>query len=215
MSEKLRERVEELEQKHRLLADNLLDALWVVDAKTHRFEYITPSIERISGYTADEYMSMTIEDMLSPESLTNALNMLAEIKAKFERGLNIVSTMEHERVNKDGSINWIETKTKFYQEKGRPLKIVGITRDINERKKTEQKQKELIEKLGKALVEKEKLLEENKILRGLLPICSGCKRIRDENNKWWPLDAYVTKKTDTKITHTICPDCREVYYGDL
>ncbi|MBN1277625.1 MAG: hypothetical protein JXA35_09050 [Deltaproteobacteria bacterium] len=49
MSKKLRDRIEELEERHRFIADNLLDAIWVVDAETLRYEYITPSIERLTG----------------------------------------------------------------------------------------------------------------------------------------------------------------------
>jgi hypothetical protein len=50
---------------------------------------------------------------------------------------------------------------------------------------------------------------------GLLPICSGCKRIRDESGKWWPLDAYVKARTEAEFTHTICSDCKDVFYPDL
>ena len=59
------------------------------------------------------------------------------------------------------------------------------------------------------------LLKEIKVLRELLPICSGCKRIRDEIGKWWPLDAYVKKHTDSEFTHTVCPDCKDVFYSDI
>lgn len=215
MNKKLKDRIEELEQKHRFISDNLLDAIWVIDVETLKPEYITPGVERISGYTADEYMNLTIGDVLTPESLKKALKVLDEEKARFDQGIKVVRTMDLELIHKNGSLYWIEIRAKFYKENGKPLKIVGVTRDISERKKTEQKQDELIQRLGEALAEKEKLLKENKILRGLLPICSGCKRIRDENNKWWPLDAYITRKTETELTHTICPDCKEVYYGDL
>jgi hypothetical protein len=73
----------------------------------------------------------------------------------------------------------------------------------------------LIEQLGKALAEKERLLEENRMLSGLLPICSGCRRIRDEGGRWWPLEAYVRDRSETEFTHTICPDCERVLYPEL
>ena len=141
--------------------------------------------------------------------------MLAEEIERFKQGVKTSRTLELESIHKDGSIYWIEVKAKLYKENGQPLKVVGISRNINERKNADQKQNNLIQKLGEALAEKEKLLEENKVLRGLLPICSGCKRIRDEHGKWWPLDVYLSKKADTKITHTVCPDCTEVFYPDL
>ena len=67
----------------------------------------------------------------------------------------------------------------------------------------------------RALVEKGRLLKENKVLRGLLLICSGCRRIRDDYERWWPLEAYVKEHSETDFTHTICPDCRRVIYPDL
>ena len=60
MSNNLKNKIEELEEKHRVVADNLLDAIWVIDIGTLKFEYITPSIEKISGYTADEFKDFTI-----------------------------------------------------------------------------------------------------------------------------------------------------------
>ncbi|WP_022667855.1 hypothetical protein [Desulfospira joergensenii] len=52
-------------------------------------------------------------------------------------------------------------------------------------------------------------------LKGLLPICNECNRIRDEQAKWWPLEAYISKKTEADFTHIICLDCKEIFYGDL
>jgi hypothetical protein len=69
--------------------------------------------------------------------------------------------------------------------------------------------------LAAALAEKERLLKEMKILKALLPICSGCRRIRDDYGKWWPLELYVREHTDSSFSHTICPDCKDVIYPDL
>ena len=54
---------------------------------------------------------------------------------------------------------------KFVKESDKPLTIIGVTREITERKKAEQQQNELIKKLGEVLADKEKLLKENKVLR--------------------------------------------------
>lgn len=52
-------------------------------------------------------------------------------------------------------------------------------------------------------------------LSGLLPICASCKNIRDENNEWQPVEAYVSGRTDAEFTHSVCPSCREELYPDL
>jgi len=214
MSNKLEKEVEKLEKKLRLIEDNQLECVYVVDEEKLKFEYVTPSIENLSGYSANEYINFTVGDRLTPESFLNTIKVLAEEKKKFQQGEKVVRTLELELIHRDGSIYWIETTSRFIKEPGKPLKVVGVIRDINERKQAEKKQNELIQELEEALAEKERLLKENKILMGLLPICSGCKRIRDDEGKWWPLDTYIAKKTGSKITHTICPDCTEVFYSD-
>ncbi|GIP44550.1 hypothetical protein J45TS6_30090 [Paenibacillus sp. J45TS6] len=51
-----------------------------------------------------------------------------------------------------------------------------------------------------------------KTLRGMLPICAVCKRIRDEEDEWNPVESFVEKNTHAEFTHDICPDCiRRVY----
>lgn len=210
---KIREQVREMEKEHRLVAENLIDAIWTMDVDTLRFEYITQSIERISGYRADEYVNRHVEDRLTPESFHEISAVLAEEIPRFEKGIKKVRSVEVELIHKTGTSYWAEIRARLVREEGKKIKIIGVIREITERKKAQQRQDELIIKLGEALAEKEKLLAEVKTLRGLLPICSGCKRIRDEDGKWWPLDAYVKKATEAELTHTICLDCKDIFYG--
>jgi len=143
------------------------------------------------------------------------LPALTEDIERYQQGVKAIRTLEVELIHKSGETYWAELKSRLIKDPGQSLKVFGVTRDITDRKKAEQEQNELIKRLGAALAEKEKLLEEVNVLRGLLPICSGCKRIRDENDKWWPLDAYIKARTEAELTHTICPDCKEVFYSDL
>jgi PAS domain S-box-containing protein len=212
MSKGLTVNIKNLEKKYRIVTDNLLDAIWVVDAETLKFEYITPSIEKISGYTAEEYRQFTIKDRLTPDSLQKALGVLAEGRKSFHQGIKPIRSLELELIHKNGNAYWVEIRARFIKENGSPLKIIGVIRNISQRKRAEHQKEELIKKLADTLAEKERLLKEIKVLHGLLPICSGCKRIRDEQDKWWPLDAYVSDRTEAQITHTICPDCKEVFY---
>jgi PAS domain S-box-containing protein len=50
-------------------------------------------------------------------------------------------------------------------------------------------------------------------LRGLLPICSSCKNIRDDRGYWQPIEAYVRERTDAQFSHSICPSCATKLYG--
>lgn len=55
-------------------------------------------------------------------------------------------------------------------------------------------------------------LAEVKTLKGFLPICSGCKKIRDDQGYWSTVETYVMNHTDALFTHGLCPTCVEVYY---
>jgi hypothetical protein len=57
--------------------------------------------------------------------------------------------------------------------------------------------------------------EELRILEGLLPICSFCKRIRDEAGDWRQLEAYISSRSPARFSHTFCPDCGRRHYPDL
>jgi GAF domain-containing protein len=58
-------------------------------------------------------------------------------------------------------------------------------------------------------------LDNVKLLEGLLPICSHCKSIRDENDAWHPIETYVTTHTSAKMTHGICPKCLRSHFPDI
>ena len=53
-----------------------------------------------------------------------------------------------------------------------------------------------------------------RLLRGLLPICGFCKRIRS-GTEWQPVETYITRHSEALFTHTFCPECAEKHYGHL
>ena len=75
---------------------------------------------------------------------------------------------------------------------------------------------ELQSNLGDRVRELEEALAQVKQLEGLLPICSYCKKIRDEQNFWQRVDSYLSEHTDVMFSHGICPDCyRDVVQPQL
>jgi PAS domain S-box-containing protein len=214
MPQSIKEKVKTLEKKNRLITENLVDAVWVIDAGTLKYEYITPSIQKISGYTAEELIGKTILDRLAPESLKKAKALLNEGLKDYDNAKQASRSTELELKHRNGDTYWVEVRAKLAEESDGPPKIIGITRDITIRKKTELQLEHLNQELIAALADKERLSTEIKMLRGLLPICSGCKRIRDDNGKWWPLEHYIRSHTDSDFTHTICPDCKDIFYPD-
>lgn len=69
--------------------------------------------------------------------------------------------------------------------------------------------------LASTILKLEKALSEVKTLRGLLPICSGCKKIRDDNDNWIQMEVYVRDRTGADFSHGICPDCLRALYPEF
>jgi phosphoserine phosphatase RsbU/P len=73
----------------------------------------------------------------------------------------------------------------------------------------------LQERLAKKVAELQATIDNVRQLRGLLPICSYCKRIRNDENYWERVEVYVTEHSDAKFTHGICPSCLEGVQAEL
>jgi len=56
--------------------------------------------------------------------------------------------------------------------------------------------------------------KELKILRGFLPICSFCKKIRDDRGSWVQLENYIDDHSEAKFSHSVCPECARQHYGE-
>lgn len=215
MADLLKEKVKELEKQNRLLIENIVDTVFRLNAENLTYEYITPSIYKVSGYTSNELLNTSIIDRLAPDSIQKATKLLEEAKKDYERGILGPRTIELELMNKQGGTYWLEIRAKLMKEEGSHLKIVGVTREITDKIIAERQMEKQNRKLIEALEEKEKLINEIKVLRGLLPICSSCKRIRGDDGKWWPLDLFIQEHTESDLSHTICYDCKAVIYPEL
>jgi len=59
------------------------------------------------------------------------------------------------------------------------------------------------------------LQKEVHMLQGLLPICSNCKKIRNDKQVWEPMEKYIGERSEASFTHGICPECRQKLYPDV
>ena len=73
----------------------------------------------------------------------------------------------------------------------------------------------LIIMLDRSNSERELALSEVKELSALIPICSSCRKLRDYKGYWDSLESYLSKHTNSELTHGICPDCKEDLYGEF
>lgn len=81
-------------------------------------------------------------------------------------------------------------------------------REMARRRKAEREQRDLIERLQKALAEV-------KTLSGLIPICGWCKSVRNDGGYWQSVEQYVKANTDATFTHGMCPTCQEKFKADI
>ncbi len=108
---------------------------------------------------------------------------------------------------KDGSVFPMEfSSVLFHDEDGNPRTCL-IFRDISDRKVADAERERLIDELQHAL-------GRVKTLSGLLPICASCRKIRDSEGAWHPLETYIRNHTRADFTHGICPECRQALYPD-
>ncbi len=90
--------------------------------------------------------------------------------------------------------------------------------DITDRKKAENELKRYRDNLEKLVSERtidlQMALDEIKTLKGIVPICSTCKKIRDDNGYWNKLESYIQKHSEASFSHGMCPDCSDKLYGN-
>lgn len=110
------------------------------------------------------------------------------VKSKIMSGHE--KPLESTCLKKDGSTFPVEIHARKFIYKGRQVRVLAI-RDISEKLKAE--------------------TEINK-LRGILPICASCKKIRDDQGYWNQIEAYIQEHSDAEFTHGICPNCAKKLY---
>lgn len=91
--------------------------------------------------------------------------------------------------------------------KGQPRMVIWVTFNITK------SQNILIEK-NSLILNLEKANSQIKTLRGIIPICSNCKNIRDDEGYWKQIEVYIQKHSGALFSHGICPECSEKLYGD-
>jgi PAS domain S-box-containing protein len=141
----------ESEKRYRLLAENVSDVIWVTDLDL-RPTYISPSIKGLVGSGKKEPMFTRLEDALTPASAMKVRNLLAELLATGKDHLDTGHPVELEILRSDGSTVWVDTTAAVIRdEAGRPVELLGVLRNITQRKYAEERLQESFQKLEKTL----------------------------------------------------------------
>jgi PAS domain S-box-containing protein len=202
------ERERELEylkriEKEKTFSESLVNSLpgimYVID-KSGQLKNWNRNFELISGYGKKDILNKNVLDLIAIENESIVRQNITKV---FETGYGSVeaglSTQSGE------TIPYLLTGFKFTQEDVDYL--IGVGLDISERIKTEQEKAKLIKRL-------QETLSALKTLGGLLPICSSCKKIRDDKGYWNQIELYIRERSDAEFSHGICPECAEELYGE-
>lgn len=158
----IRRKLKVSEIRYSLLAENISDVIWVLNLTKEKFTYISPSVYELRGYTPEEAMKQGIEESLTSESAEIVRNSVAEHLPAFlerrSRADDVTLTHELRQPCKDGSIVWIETATRYTLNAENEVEITGVTRNIEERKKSEQALIQSEQNLRKSLETRERML---------------------------------------------------------
>jgi len=205
------ETILESEERFKFLAENMADIVWTLDMDFNA-TYVSPSIKKVLGFTPEERKRQKMEEMVTPESMKNISAMfLEELQrdkmqdADSDRSI----TIEVEYYHKNGSIVWMENNVKAIRDRvGSIVGMYGASHDITDRKKAERA----------LLLERNKLQDailKIKKLSGMLPICSHCKKIRDDKGYWSQIETYIRDHSEAEFSHSICQECAKEHYADL
>lgn len=178
------------------------DALFIIDHESAGFIYMNEKACSSLEYSREELLQMKVMDIDDDVPDEDTWKKIAvSMKSKG----NIVLEGVHRR--KNGTVFPVELSATFVIIGDHQYRV-AIARDLTERKKNENEREQLIINLKKAL-------SEVKTLKGLLPICSHCKKIRDDKGYWGQIESYISRFSDAEFSHSICPDCADKYYPEL
>jgi PAS domain S-box-containing protein len=128
----------ESERKYRLIAENAVDIIFTMDMDFH-YTYISPSVQKVRGFTPKEAMAQSFEQIMTPESLQRAYQAIESANTFIQKGdFGQRLTLELEQFRKDGSTFWTENEISFIiDDGGKAIGIIGVTRDVTGRKTAE------------------------------------------------------------------------------
>ncbi|HAL56376.1 MAG TPA: hypothetical protein DCP63_07870 [Bacteroidetes bacterium] len=198
---RMQEAVRESVEKFRLVFENAYDGISLFeeadDPGKRRLVECNARYAEMAGRSREELLRIgTTEGMAKSlsEDNTTSIEQVVTFRGSFTW------------FRPDGKDNIIEYTAVPIKLQGKTYTI-GIDRDVTERRRAEAEREKLIDELQQAIVD-------IKTLSGLVPICSNCKKIRDDHGFWTNLEKYIQERTPAHFSHGICPDCAKKLYPD-
>lgn len=198
---KMEEAVRESGRQFQALFENMLAGVAI--AAGNDVKIANRAMLEIFGYTAEEFRRVPLLESIAPESRQLFLDRMTRV----ERGETVPHHCEYSIRRKDGTNRIVHAMSARVTWEGRVCRQLVFV-DMTERKRTEDA---LLEAHARLTTAGDKI----KVLSGLLPICCGCKRIKDDKKYWHQVDHYIAEHSEATFTHGFCPECAKKYYPEL
>ncbi len=195
------------EQRWQFALEGAGDGLWDWNAEKNKV-FFSSRWKRMLGFNDNE-IGDTLNEWDARVHPDDKSSTYADLSSHLEGKTDFYQN-EHRVLCKDGTYKWVLDRGKVVEwtDDGKPLRVIGTHIDISERKQAEAEREKLVADLKDAL-------KEVNTLSGLLPICSHCKKIRDDKGYWNQIESYIEEHSDAEFSHSICKECAEKYYPDM
>lgn len=185
-------------EEYRALVEQAPILIWRADT-TAECNYFNEQWLAFTGRTMEQESGNGWAEGVHPDDFQRCLDIYLD---HFRR--RAVFEMEYRLRRHDGEYRWLfDRGVPFFDDAtGEFLGYIGSCIDITARVEAREALKKAQE-------------EELRTLRGLLPICMHCKKIRDDQDRWQPIELYVRERSKADFSHGICPDCLARNYPDV
>jgi len=190
-------------EEQRIIFDS--DPSWIYYKNCdNQFVRVNQSLADIMERPKDQLEGKSLFDIYAREQAEAYWRDDKEVIESGEPKLNVIESIETSK----GRL-WVQVNKVPYRDAlGHIEGIIGFAVDITERRRAEAEKEKLIAELQKAL-------SDVKTLSGLLPICSNCKKIRNDEGYWEQIEGYIRNRSDADFSHGICPDCAKKIYPEI
>jgi PAS domain S-box-containing protein len=193
------------------IIETISDLLLIID-RDRRIVSYNNAVLRLTRFQHEEIIDNNINKLFTGKVLNNLFDRLdaAAIDNKIKKPVDksIVRQVEDALVTKNSETIPVSISVSIlYEKDGEKAGYVLVARDITSQKIAENENNKLIAELREAM-------ENVKTLKGFIPICAKCKKVRDDQGYWNQIEKYISEHSDALISHGICPECAEVLYGN-
>ena len=164
------------------------------------FKRLNPAWERTLGFTRAELMSRPFIEFVHPDDRERTLAQNGEVRSGGQ-----ALGFENRYRCRDGTYRWLRWNA---APDATWSVIYSVARDVTAQKEAEEERERLVRELQAALAEV-------RTLQAILPLCSYCRKVRDDEDYWQTVESYVSKHTGTTFSHGICPECYEKVVAEM